>query len=127
MKISDLVGMYIELRDQKDRMYNEYKDSVANIDKKLDKMEAKILEVMQKVGMEAIRTENGTVSSSTRVSSSVADKEAFLDFVREHDLWQLVDMRPLKSGIKEYRDVNDDLPPGINWREERVVQFRRAA
>lgn len=127
MKISDLVGMYIELRDEKDRLYNAYKESVAGIDTKLDKMEAKILEVMQKVGMEAIRTENGTVSSSTRVSSSVADKEAFLNFVREHDLWQLVDMRPLKAGIKEYREVNDDIPPGINWREERVVQFRRAA
>mgnify|MGYP006295887309 CR=1 FL=1 len=57
----------------------------------------------------------------------MADKEAFLDFVRKNDLWQLVDMRPLKAGIKEYREVNDDLPPGINWREERTVQFRRAA
>lgn len=127
MKISELVGMYIGLRAEKDKLYNAYKDSTADIDKKLDKMEAKILEVMQKVGMEAIRTENGTVFSSTKVSSSVADKEAFLDFVRKNDLWQLVDMRPLKAGIKEYREVNDDLPPGINWREERTVQFRRAA
>lgn len=127
MKISELVGMYIGLRAEKDKLYNAYKDSTADIDKKLDKMEAKILEVMQKVGMEAIRTENGTVFSSTKVSSSVADKEAFLDFVRKNDLWQLVDMRPLKAGIKEYREVNDDIPPGINWREERVVQFRRAA
>ena len=43
MKISDLVGMYIELRDEKDKLYNAYKESVAGIDKKLDKMEAKIL------------------------------------------------------------------------------------
>lgn len=127
MKISDLVAKYIELRDKKAVFKNEYDEKVAKIDQTLDKIEAKMLEVMQTVGMDAIRTANGTVYSEVKVSSSTADKAAFLDFVRENDLWQLVDMRPLKSAIKEYRDVNDDLPPGINWREERVVQFRRAA
>jgi hypothetical protein len=127
MKIDELVGLYVRLRDKKAEIKGEYDAKIAPIDQKLDKIEAKVLEVMQKVGMDAIRTANGTVYSEVRTSSTTADKAAFLDFVREHDLWQLVDMRPLKSGIKEYIDVNNDLPPGINWREERTVQFRRAA
>jgi hypothetical protein len=36
-----------------------------------------------------------------------------------------MDVRAAKSAIIQYKTANDDLPPGINWRAERVVNFRR--
>ena len=33
----------------------------------------------------------------------------------------------VKSAVEQYKSVNQELPPGINWREERVVNIRRSS
>jgi len=36
-----------------------------------------------------------------------------------------MDIRASKTAIAQFKTATDDLPPGINWRAERVVNFRR--
>jgi hypothetical protein len=36
-----------------------------------------------------------------------------------------MDIRAMTSAITQFKTDNNDLPPGINWRAERVVNFRR--
>lgn len=128
MKLSDAVKLYIELRDKKAEMKAEYEASVASITEKMDKLELKLLEVFQKNGTDSVKTPFGTAYSSLRTSVSTADRDAFLAFVRSNEEWSLLEVRPSKSAVEQFRAANDnELPPGINIREERVVNVRRSA
>jgi len=127
MKMSDLVQKYIEVRDKKAQLKAEYDMKASRLDEVMGKIEAKLLEVFEQTGMDSVKTEFGTAYTSTRTAASVADREAFMEFVKSRDEWPLLEVRASKAAVEQYRAANDDLPPGINWREERVVNIRRSA
>lgn len=126
MKLSEVVQKYIELRDKKAELKHAYDFKVAKIDEAIDKIEAKLLEVFDGAGMDSVKTEFGTAYASTRSTASVADREAFMEFVKEKQEWSLLEVRAAKLAVEQYKAANEDLPPGINWREERVVNVRRS-
>jgi hypothetical protein len=125
MKLSELVAMYIECRDAKASLKAEYEEKLAPIEDKLTKIEAKLLEVFNATGMESVKTEHGTAYMSTRTTVSVADRDAFMEFVKSGDHWSMMEVRAAKTAVEQYKAANDDLPPGINWRSEVVVNIRR--
>jgi hypothetical protein len=128
MKLSEAVALYIRLRDKKAQMKAEYDATVAPVQKQMDTLEAKLLDVFNKTGMDSIKTEHGTAYSTTRSSASVADRDVFMDFVKDRHEWSLLEVRASKTAVEQYRSANDnELPPGINMREERVVNIRRSA
>jgi hypothetical protein len=126
MKMSELVEKYIQLRDKKSEYKAEYDAKVSIIEALLNKIEGKFLQVFEESGMDSVKTEAGTAYKSTRISVTTGDKDAFMEFVRTNDEWPLLEVRPSKSAVEEYRAAHDDLPPGINWRAEQVVNIRRS-
>ena len=127
MKLSDAVSLYIKMRDKKAQMKAEFDASVAPLNEKMEKLEAKLLDVFNKTGMDSVKTEFGTAYTTTRVTASVADREIFMNHVKENDDWALLEVRAAKSAIEQYRENNNDLPPGISMRDERVVNVRRSS
>ena len=128
MKLSEAVSLYIQMRDKKAQMKADFEASVAPLTEKMDKLEAKLLDVFNKTGMDSVKTEFGTAYATTRTTASVADREAFMDYVKANEEWALLEVRTSKTAVEQYRSANDnELPPGINLREERVVNIRRSA
>ena len=128
MKLSEAVSLYIRLRDQKAQLKAEYDAAVAPVQKKMDTLEAKLLDVFNRTGMDSVKTEHGTAYSTTRSSARVSDRDAFMEFVKAHEEWSLLEVRASKSAVDQFRSANDnELPPGVNLREERVVNIRRSA
>ena len=124
--MEELVEKYIELRDTKSKMSSDYKAKVAVLDKVLDKIEAELLSQFGDLGMESVRTKSGTAYKSTRTSATVADWDYTLDFIQKHELWNMLERRVSKQAVEQYKEEHDDLPPGINWREEITINVRRA-
>jgi hypothetical protein len=124
MKLSELVEKYIALRNKKRELKSAYEEQVAGIDGTLDKIEAKLLQVFDQTGMESVRTDFGTAYKSTRSSASVADRDLFMDHVKRHGDWQLLEVRCSKQAVEQFKDVNGDLPPGVNLRSEIVINVR---
>jgi phage host-nuclease inhibitor protein Gam len=128
MKLSEAVSLYIQMRDKKAQMKADFEASVAPLTEKMDKLEAKLLDVFNKTGMDSVKTEFGTAYATTRTTASVADREAFMEYVKANEEWALLEVRTSKTAVEQYRAANDnELPPGINLREERVVNIRRSA
>lgn len=127
MKLSEAVELYIKMRDRKAELKAEFDAKVAPLNEKMDKLEAKLLDVFNQTGMDSVKTEFGTAYATTRVTASVADKEVFMAHVREHDDWGLLEVRASKTAVDQYRSVHDDIPPGVSMREERVVNVRRSS
>lgn len=127
MKLSEAVSLYIKLRDQKAAIKAEADAKIAPIQEKMDKLEVKLLQVFNESGTDSVKTEFGTAYTTVRTSCTAADREVFMEHVKAHDDWSLLEVRPAKSAIEQYRAANDgELPPGVNWREERVIGVRRA-
>jgi phage host-nuclease inhibitor protein Gam len=128
MKLSEAVTLYIQLRDKKAQMKSDFDASVAPINDKMEKLEAKLLDVFNKTGMDSVKTEHGTAYTAVRTTASVADRDAFMEFVKANEEWSLLEVRAAKTAIEQFRDNNDnELPPGVNIRSERVVNIRRSA
>jgi len=115
------------MRDKKAQMKAEFDASVAPLNEKMEKLEAKLLDVFNKTGIDSVKTEFGTAYTTTRVTASVADREIFMTHVRENDDWALLEVRASKTAVEQYRETNNDLPPGVSTREERVVNVRRSS
>lgn len=128
MKINEAVELYIKMRDKKAQMKAEFDEKIAPLNEKMEKLEAKLLQAFQTLGMDSVKTEFGTAYTTVRTSASVADKDAFMNFVKEQGEWSLLEIRAAKVAVEQFREANDnELPPGINIREERVVNVRRSA
>ena len=127
MKLSEAVSIYIKMRDKKAQMKAEFDASVAPLNEKMEKLEAKLLDVFNKTGIDSVKTEFGTAYTTTRVTASVADREIFMTHVRENDDWALLEVRASKTAVEQYRETHNDLPPGVSTREERVVNVRRSS
>lgn len=125
MDFSDLVRKYIAARDRKAEMKKAYDESVAKIDAVLDRVEAELLRYFSDNGLDSIKTDAGTAYRTTRTSATVADWDACFNFIREHELWHMLEHRVSKKAVEEFKAANDELPVGINWREEAVVNIRR--
>jgi hypothetical protein len=127
MKLSDLVAKYIELRDKKAQMKAEYDEKVGKLDAVLDQIEGTLLKTFDTAGMDSVKTPFGTAYTTVQTSATVADPDVFRQYVKDNDAWELFQNRVSKSAVEQYKAVHDDVPPGINWREERVVNVRRSA
>ena len=75
MKLSEAVSLYIQMRDKKTQMKAEFDASIAPLNEKMDKLEAKLLDVFNKTGMDSVKTEFGTAYATTRTTASIADRE----------------------------------------------------
>lgn len=124
--LQEAIDLYISLRDEKEQLSKELKERLKPIDEKMSKIEAKVLQAFDKLGTDSVKTNAGTAYVSRKTSVTTADKESFLKYIKENEEWGLLDVRPLKASIEQYREANDDIPPGLNWREEITVNFRRA-
>lgn len=127
MKLSEAVSIYIKMRDKKAQMKAEFDASIAPLNEKMEKLEAKLLDIFNKTGMDSVKTEFGTAYTTTRVTASVADREVFMNYVKDKEEWSLLEVRAAKTAVEQFRSIHDDLPPGISMREERVVNVRRSA
>lgn len=127
MKLSDLVAKYIELRDTKSRFKAEYDEKVAKIDAALSQIEGTLLKTFDTAGVDSMKTPFGTAYTSIQASASIADADVFREFVKKNDAWEMFQNRVSKTAVEQFKAVHNDVPPGINWREERVVNIRRAS
>ena len=121
-----LLKIFIGLRDKRSKRKADYDADDAGDKDKQNRIETEFLRRFNERGIDNVSSrEFGTAYRSTRSSATVADWEAVLDHVIRQDAWELLERRVSKGAIQQYRDVHDDLPPGVNWSEAQVVNFRR--
>ena len=126
MKIDSIIERYIKLRDKKAQMKAAFDASTADINNAMTRCEQVILEEINSQGVESVRTEFGTAFKSVTTSVTAADGEMFMQFCIANDRMDMLEKRPNKTAVEEYKAANDDLPPGINYRQAVSLNVRRA-
>jgi hypothetical protein len=125
--IDEVINRYIQLRDRKAELKKEFDNSVADIDAGIERLENYLLGHFQKTGQTSAGTQMGTAYLAPQTSATVADWETTLSWIKQNDAWHFLERKVNKTAVVEFRSANDDLPPGVNWREENVVRVRRSS
>lgn len=123
---NSLLKLYIKLRDQRAQRKAAYEEDDADDRGKQDKIEIEFLRRFNERGIDNVAARGiGTAYRSTRASATVADWDALLEHVQDNEAWEMIERRVNKTAVQQYRDEHDDLPPGVNWSETQVINFRR--
>jgi hypothetical protein len=125
-QFDEIVTRYIQLRDHKAALKKQYEETVGPVTEAMEKIENALLKHLQATGTESMRTSAGTFYKTTSTKATVADRDGFMSFVKDNDLWALLEVRAAKTAVEQYRTEHNDLPPGINWTETYVVNVRRS-
>ena len=123
---ASLLTFFIALRDRRAQRKAALDADDANDKDKQNKIEVEFLRRFNDRGIDNVSSKDiGTAYRATRSSATVADWEAFFAHVLENEAYELLERRVNKTAAQQFRDVHDDLPPGVNWSEAQVVNFRR--
>jgi hypothetical protein len=126
MKDSQLVEMYVALRDRRAQREAAFKNSDSDDKERQERIEAILLQRFAESGHESVKTPAGTAYKSTKTSARIADWDTFLEFVKNNQAWELLTRGCAKTSVVEYKNANSELPPGIDWREELQIGVRRS-
>jgi len=123
---SRLLEMFIALRDRRARRKADYDADDAGDREKQDKIEVEFLRRFNERGIDNVSARGvGTAYRSTRSSATVADWDTLFPFIQENEAWEMLERRVNKTAVEQFKAVNEDLPPGVNWNETQVINFRR--
>ena len=123
--VSDIVRTYMKLRNQKEQIEAEAKDSVAKLKEKMAKLEAWIKEKADADGVTSFKTDHGTAFLTTTDYANVADWDAVLDFIRENEAYDMLEKRISKLAVRGYIETNKAVPPGVNYGTKLEVNIRK--
>ena len=116
------------MRTKKAELEYELKTKLEKVDTNMKKVKLVILERMKESGMEAMRTESGTVYRTEKESYYTNNWEAMGKFVVEHNVPELLEKRLHQGNIKAFLEEHPDLlPPGLNSNTEYSVTIKSAS
>jgi hypothetical protein len=125
MDLSVMVGQYIKLRDRVAEMKAEFTKSVEPFNSAMADLENAFMEQMQQLGLDSLKTSEGTAYQAMQTSVTTADRNAFLAFLLETQAWHLLDIRAAKVAVSEAVEGGEPLPPGLNMTKRLIVNVRR--
>lgn len=126
MNFETASAKYLELRKEHERIDREAKAQKAEITKIMNDIENWFALRAQEEGLENIKTPTGTVYWSTVSSASVADPQAFRDYVFANKAYDLLETRVSKTATKSFIEANGAPPPGVNFSTFRSFNLRAA-
>lgn len=125
-KVDEVVAAFLTLRDKKSLMEEEHKKKIAVLDEKMDKLRKWLLDKSSKEGVDSFKTSAGTAYRVTKDRVSVADKDSFINFVVENELFAMLPASANKVPVKEYLEENGELPPGLDYQSFYDINVRRS-
>lgn len=144
--VSVLTALYLKLRNSKKDLEEQAKKKIAPLNAGMDMIENHFLAKMLEMNVDSLKNEAGTPYKSEKVSITVADNSAFVDYVLDRALQALpvtpearnaiknamidsgqlalIEARACKSAIEALMGETQELPPGLNHRVEATVNVR---
>jgi hypothetical protein len=125
--IEELVAQYVKLRDRLKEADDAHKKKTKDARDYLDRLNGKLLERLNEIGGDSVKTEAGTAYRTTRRSATIADGEVFREFIITNEAFDIVDWRANASAVEDYIRAEGGPPPGVNFTTAFTVGVRRGS
>lgn len=123
--------------DKRIAQYIEVRDALKRVDEKWEGERKPLLEIQEMLSgrirtfMETnnitdnLKSASGTCYLSTRWSASLADPQAFMDYVIRTNQFELLDRRANVTAVRDHVEKTNLLPAGCNLSAIQTVGVRR--
>ena len=122
----ELVAQYVKLRDKLKEADDAHSAKIKPAKDYLLLLNGRLLERLNEIGGESVKTVAGTVYRTSRKSATIADGGVFRSFVIEHEAFDIVDWKANANAVEDYVKSEGQLPPGVNYSVSYTVGVRRA-
>jgi len=123
--ISKRVDQYVRLRDLIKTKEDEHKAVLKPYKELLEKLNSVLLDHLNTINGESVRTDTGTVYRTEKKAASLADPDAFMRYVIGSEAWDLLDRKANVTAVADFIEENDAPPPGVNFSTTFIVGVRR--
>jgi|TARA_R110002126_G_scaffold89013_9_gene212978 hypothetical protein len=121
-----LTRVYLKIRDKKAQLSSDYKKQEEDLNQKLDKVKAALLDYCKEQGLESVKTSEGLFYRSVRTRYWTSDWEAMHKFVMEHDVPEFLEKRLNQTNVKTFLEENPEtVPMGLNVDSEYIISVRK--
>jgi hypothetical protein len=126
--IDDIVVKYLALREKKADLKKAFTESTEAIDAMMARLESYFLGYMNTNGLTSLPTQAGTPYRAERTSVTVADKVSFMAWIlaEPERIEQFLDVKANKTAVVAFKEEHQDIPPGLNYSAEFVVNVRKS-
>ena len=111
--LDDRVKQYLELRRLKKDIETRHKEELAPLKEVMGELEGILQAHLREHKLNSANTSHGTFYQSTRWTASVKDTTAFLEYVVEHQAWDLLERRCNPTAGIDYTTRHGIPPPGV--------------
>ena len=120
-----LTRVYLKIRDKKAQLSSDYKKQEEDLNQKLDKVKAALLDYCKEQGLESVKTSEGLFYRSVKTRYWTSDWEAMHKFVMEHDVPEFLEKRLNQTNVKTFLEENPEtVPMGLNVDSEYIISVR---
>lgn len=122
---AELVKKYIELRSLVKMKTEEFDKKLKKVKDTMSEIEDELMRIANEAGVESLKTEFGTASKATTSFVTVEDWDKAVEFIRENEMWQMLNKSVKKSEVTSYMDDhNGATPPGLKFGQKVSIQIR---
>ena len=125
MSVDKLVEKYIALRDKKEAIAKRHTAELQPYRNAMEQIEAVLLTHLNDARLESMRALGGTAYKTTRTSAKVVSWATVLDYIREKEMWELLEARVSKVAVEAVVAETGAGIPGVEITRETCVQVRR--
>jgi enamine deaminase RidA (YjgF/YER057c/UK114 family) len=128
MDASQLVQVYIKIRDAKEIKQKQMEAEVKELDDQLDAVAQELLEICKATGQDGGKTPHGSFTRSVKSRYWTSDWDSMYKFIREHDVPEILERRIHQGNFVDFIKENPDLmPAGVNVESKYSITVRRAS
>lgn len=113
MRVDDLILRYRQCRDQLATDRKGYKAREAKVKTFLSIISMTLRDKGDQLGVDNFKTDNGTAYRNTKETFRVANWDDIVAYLKETHNFQIIQKRVSPNAVKEIRETDGQIPPGI--------------
>lgn len=122
--LNEIIAQYIEMRDKIQEIKDECDRRIAPLRATMEQIEGDMSGLLERSNLTSMSTPAGTVVKSKWTKTVIHDWEAFTNYVKENDRFDLIEHRVAKTNALEVISEDGGLP-GIEVETGFNIQIRR--
>lgn len=123
-KVDELVRMYREIRGQMATDSKSWKARQARLKLKLAIISSVLLHRGDLAGVDSFATSHGTAFRQKKEKFPVMEWKELCDYIIKTGNFQILQKRTSPNAVKEIREVDGAIPPGVGLLDEEVFSVR---
>jgi hypothetical protein len=126
MTPAEMTRRYLQLRDKIKSIEARHQEELTPYRDLRFRLETALLDHLNRSGLDSLKSEHGTAFKSTVTSVTVKDWPVTLDYIKRHQLWDLLEARVAKGAAVEVMTESEKPIPGVEISSATVLRVRSA-